>query len=123
MHAKDQALLEKIKEYFGAGKIYIPSTREAVNLEVRSLKDLLKIVKHFDRYPLMTQKLADLNLFKKALELINNKEHRSLEGLIKIVALKASMNRGLPEELKLAFPGVVSVTRPLVLNKKVTDPN
>ena len=52
-----------------------------------------------------------------------NKEHLTKDGLTKIVAIKASMNRGLSEELKLAFPDVVPVVRPLVENKKISDPN
>ena len=39
-----------------------------------------------------------------------------VEGLIKIVAIKASMNWGLSEELKKAFPNVVPVVRPLIKN-------
>ena len=33
------------------------------------------------------------------------------------------MNRGLSEKLKLAFPDVVAVERPLVENAKIPDPN
>ena len=38
------------------------------------------------------------------MELIERGEHLTLEGLRLIVALKASMNQGLSDELKLAFP-------------------
>lgn len=33
------------------------------------------------------------------------------------------MNKGLSCSLKAAFPNVVPVPRPLVLNKKIEDPN
>ena len=33
------------------------------------------------------------------------------------------MNLGLPEKLQLAFPDVVTVERPLVIDKKIQDPN
>lgn len=36
--------------------------------------------------------------------LIQNKEHLTIEGVNKIVAIKASMNLGLSDELKVAFP-------------------
>ena len=39
-------------------------------------------------------------------------EHLTLDGLNKIVAIKASMNRGLSEKLKFAFPDVVPAVRP-----------
>ena len=32
-----------------------------------------------------------------------NKEHLTIKGLHKIVAIKASMNKGLSDELKVAF--------------------
>ena len=51
------------------------------------------------------------------------KEHLTPEGLREIIAIKASMNLGLSEELKLAFPDVVPVVRPLVENPKILDPN
>ena len=71
----------------------------------------------------MTKKCSDLKLFIMVLEIMRRKEHLTQEGLIKIVAIKASMNRGLSEELKLAFPDVVPVVRPLVENPKIIDPN
>jgi len=39
------------------------------------------------------------------------------------VAIKASMNNGLPDELKSAFPGIIPVQRPKVLNCQIKDPN
>ena len=40
-----------------------------------------------------------------------------------IVAIKASMNYGLSDDLKAAFPNISPVHRPLVLDKKIKDPN
>ena len=69
-----------------------------------------------------SQKRADYILFLKVIELIESQEHLTLEGLMKILAIKASMNRGLSEKLKLAFPYIVPVVRPLVKNQKIKDP-
>lgn len=33
------------------------------------------------------------------------------------------MNRGLPEQLKLAFPSIVPAERPIVLNQQIPHPN
>ena len=41
----------------------------------------------------------------------------------KIVALKASINWGLLDELKVAFPKVKPAERPLVKFKEIKDPN
>lgn len=38
------------------------------------------------------------------------------------MSLKASMNLGLSEQLKTAFPNVTPEVRPLVVNKTITDP-
>ena len=105
------------------GKIYNYNTNNSINYQVYSQNDLLVLINHFDKYPLITQKLADYNLFKQAFELIQRKEHLTLEGLHKIVGIKTSINLGLSDSLKIAFPGVVPVVRPLVKNNKVIDPN
>lgn len=44
-------------------------------------------------------------------------QHLLTEGLQDIVNLRASINLGLSEDLKLAFPNTISVSRP-VLEKK-----
>jgi hypothetical protein len=84
---------------------------------------LAKVLDHFDKYPLITQKRADYELFVQAFNLIQNKEHLTEEGLRKIVAIKASLNLGLSEELKAAFPKILPVTRPSVLDYNIQDPN
>ena len=58
---------------------------------------------------------------------MRRKEHLTQEGLIKIIAIKASMNHavnhGLSGKLQLAFTSVVPVVIPIVKNLKVKDPN
>ena len=111
LHKKDLYLLESIKSYFCAG--HISKTRsESYQFRVDSIKDIQVIIDHFDRYPLISQKFGDYQLFKQAYVLWLNKEHLTLEGLRKIVAIKATMNNGLPEGLKSAFPDLIPVLRP-----------
>lgn len=86
-------------------------------------KDLAVLIDHFDNYPLITKKRADYELFKRALELINRQEHLTPEGLMKIVSIKASMNKGLSEDLQTAFPNVTPVSRPIVDVATIPDPN
>ena len=52
-------------------------------------------------------KRADYLLFKKAFNIINRKEHLMIEGLQSIINIRASMNWGLSNKLKAAFPNVV----------------
>lgn len=53
---------------------------------------------------------------------MNIKEHLTQEGLQKIVAIKASMNKDLSDELKEAFPNIIPVSRPLVVDQEIKDP-
>ena len=55
LHKKDLGLLEKLKEFFGVGKIIMRSDG-AVYYQISSLEDLLILIKHLDNYPLITHK-------------------------------------------------------------------
>jgi len=68
---------------------------------------------------LLTQKRADFELFKLAVELLSRKEHLTIEGLRKIVAIRASMNKGLTDTLKEAFPNIIPVQRPTIDYKTI----
>jgi len=62
-------------------------------------------------------------LFKQAYELVKQKDHLTPEGLQKIVNIRASMNKGLPEKLKNYFPNTIPVERLFVINQKIKNPN
>ena len=122
LHNKDFNLLYQIKDYFGVGTI---TKHGSTTLEyrVKSLKDLTVILSHFEKYPLISQKWSDFELFKLAISLLKNKEHLTEKGFNQILAIKSSMNKGLSEELQLVFPHISSVKRPLLLDRDVKDPN
>jgi hypothetical protein len=134
LHNKDLELLSQIQDYFpplppnplggwgGVGNIkkHGDTTMEYC---VKSSKDLSKIISHFDKYPLLTQKQADFELFKKAFKLFKNKEHLTGDGFKEILSIRATMNLGLPEELKIAFPNIIPALRPVVIAKNIKDPN
>lgn len=121
LHVKDIALLEKIQASLG-GVGSITTRDNQVSFKVY-YKDLAVLIDHFDNYPLITKKRADFELFKRVLGLINRQEHLTPEGLIKIVSIKASMNKGLSEDLKTAFPNVTPVSKPFVDVAIIPDPN
>ena len=56
-------------------------------------------------------KQADYILFKEIIILMLNKEHSTLEGIQKIVNIKASLNTGLAENLNKAFPNTIPSQR------------
>ena len=135
LHHRDKALLEQIKSYFGvapearsadggcyAGDIFKHS-KNAYQYRVTSTKDLINvIIPHFLKYPLITEKRADFELFKQVVYLIDQKKHLTPEGVLQILNIKATMNRGLSDTLKAAFPKINPVTRPVVEFKGISDP-
>ena len=122
LHKTDKPLLQEFKNFFKVGSISKQGS-QSIQFIVRSVKDLGVIIDNFDKYPLITEKLLNYKLFKQIFQLKLNKEHLTHEGLGKIVAIKATTNRGLSPELQLAFPEVVQMTIPLVNNKESYDPH
>jgi hypothetical protein len=61
-------------------------------------------------------------LFKSVVEMVNAKEHLTIEGIHKIVSNKASINRGLTDELKVAFPNTIPALKSLAVNTEIPHP-
>jgi hypothetical protein len=114
LHKKDLPLLTLIQKYFDNKGQDLKVTGDTVRLTISSIKDLEVVIKHFDAYPLITQKLADYLLFKQVYTIICNKEHLTLEGFKKVVAIKSVLNKGLSDKLKFEFNDIIPATRPLV---------
>jgi hypothetical protein len=87
------------------------------------LPDICVLIDHFDKYPLLTQKYADYLLFKSAYNILKKKEHLTIKGLYKLLAIKSVSNNGLPPVLQENFPDITSMDRPRVLDSKISDPN
>lgn len=122
LHKKDRAILESIQSTWGVGVLTEKKTRDVVTFTVSRLSDIKVVIAHFEKYPLITHKWADYQLLKRAFDIIESKEHLTMEGLKKLVAIKSSMNNGLSDELKKSFPNIIPVSRPLVLNEEIKDP-
>ena len=131
LHGRDMLLLNRIKSFFGVffflnwkfkkktGTIIINRKTGQANYTVKSVKDIHStIIPHFDKYPLLTQKYADFELFKTIVNLILQNQHLTEDGLIKILELRSSPNKGLSVELAKNFPSIKPVERPLV---KITE--
>lgn len=123
LHEKDAVLLESIRDTLGAGRIHKLGSNSLL-LRIEKIDDLQKIVDHFDEYPLLSAKAADFSLFREAFYIIKSKGHLTSEGLEKLVEIKASMNLGLSDKLKNAFPLVTPTPRPsLALDCVINNPN
>jgi hypothetical protein len=55
LHNKDYDLLCQVKDYFGSGSV-TKHGETTLQYTVKSIKDLDRIISHFDTYPLLSQK-------------------------------------------------------------------
>jgi hypothetical protein len=96
LHTKDLNLLCLLQQYLGGGigSIHLASNRDMVNYSIDLIKDLNNLITYLEKYPLLTQKAADFLLFKKAVELVNDKAHLTVESLNSIRKIKSGMNTG-----------------------------
>lgn len=123
LHIKDSDLLNKIKTFFGIGRVTFDIKNNSCTYRVHELDNIVKyILPHFNKYSLLSNKLADYLLLKKIVLLMyNDKSHLTKEGLQTILNLRASLNNGLRYELAQAFPLTVPVPRALVSEAKQID--
>jgi len=112
LHSKDLENLNLIQRFFGVGSVTLHG--DSAMYQVTKLNDLAYIIEHFNNYPLKTQKYADFLLFKIAYDIVKNKEHLTEVGLRKLISIRASINKGLSEKLKIAFSNITPTTRPKV---------
>nr|AMX22268.1 LAGLIDADG endonuclease [Cryphonectria parasitica] len=123
LHQKDLELLKSIKAYFGGTGSIVKADKGMYTLRISSLKDILTyIIPHFDKYPLITQKKADYLLFKDIVLMMEKGEHLKKEGLQSIVNIRATLNLGLSEVLKIAFPDTIPVVRFLISKQEIPHP-
>ncbi len=55
--------------------------------------------------------------------MMKNKEHLTREGILKIIAIRVSMNLGLSNVLKTSFPDIIPISRLVVTDNKIKNPN
>lgn len=121
IHIKDITILKSIRDTFGVGKVRKNSSSTAV-FRVDNIQELQVIVDHFDKYSLIGAKISDFLLFKQCYDLIKQKQHLTLEGLKKIVALKCNLNKGLTDSIVEAFPNIKPINRPHYNFTGIPDP-
>jgi hypothetical protein len=123
LHDRDRALLENVQLFFnGIGGID-KHGKSSSKYRVSSIKDISKIIDHFDKYPLLTQKRANYLLFKRAFKLVQRKEHLTPEGFRELLSIKAAINLGFSDTLKEAFPDIIPVEKPKVEDQIISDSN
>ena len=107
-HKRNLKLLNEIREYFKVGGIRYSKKDNNYKYEVRSVKDLTnKVIPHFEKYPLKSNKLADFLIFKEVCNLIITSKHLNKKYLEIIIRKSYKMNesgkRKYKEEELLKF--------------------
>nr|YP_009517192.1 LAGLIDADG homing endonuclease [Blastosporella zonata]AYE93089.1 LAGLIDADG homing endonuclease [Blastosporella zonata] len=93
-HIKDIELMNLFSKFFNCGTVYVRSnSSHRCDFVVQDINLLLSnIIPHFEIYPIFNLKYQDYICFKKALNIIKQKQHLTLEGLDFIKTLKLEMN-------------------------------
>ena len=91
-HQRDETVLHRIKDFFGFGTV-CKNHGDRKEFRVRGADKLNQIVSFFEKNPLQTKKQKDFKIFAEVIELMNNNEHLTKEGLKKIAILASKMNR------------------------------
>ena|SRR3989339_1582661 len=98
MREDELPLLEKVKDFWGCGKIYFQreyreNQRDNYRFEIFNY-DLLKrvVVPFFQRHSLESKRIKDFELFCQILDLAIAKAHHTKAGLRRIATLKSRMH-------------------------------
>ena len=91
-HKRNKTTLKKLQNFFGTGDVVVNhGTR--LELRIRKLSDLKKVVAFFEKQPLHTTKKSDFRIFAQIIAMMERREHLTHEGLAKIAKLAWKMNR------------------------------
>lgn len=121
LNYKDLDLLYQIKNFFNdKGSIY--TSKNSCIYQIRDILSITNtIIPHFNNYPLITQKYNDFILFRTIINIINVNKHLTNEGLLQIVSLKSSLNKGLSSNIKKHFPNIKMAERKVYVNNTIIN--
>ncbi len=86
-------VLDIIQKYLGCGYIRRDYADKTVKFEVRDHNDLMhKVIPHFEKFPFLSAKRKDFELFKKICGIIDRKNHLTKNGFVTIINTAYQMN-------------------------------
>ena len=92
-NAERAELLSRIREVWQCGSIRPDRSDKTLKFEVRNISDLVeKVLPHFQAYPLVSSKQADVSRFKRVCQLMREGRHLEREGFEEIVKVAMEMN-------------------------------
>jgi hypothetical protein len=107
-------MLQNINNFFNnIGRIYIKNSANTYHLTFSGVQNCLIIKHHFELFPLMTYKLVYFLVWCQILNILQKGEHKTMEGLLTIVSLKAQFKKGLSPLLKSSFLNLNSANLPI----------
>ena len=90
---KTKQVLFHLQKFFDCGFIRISRKDSCYRYEVRSLKDLVdKILPHLDQFPMLFEKEANYQIFKKICLSMHRNKHKNTKALEIIIEEAYSMN-------------------------------
>jgi len=98
---RDKKLILQIKKFFNFGNISYSKDGSFIKFTVTNFIDLGIIIKFFQKFPLLTSKRHNFNLFVLVYEMVGRKEHltTSVGGFMKAVAIINNINNPVKPEL------------------------
>ena len=92
-HQRDEQVLHKVQRFFGFGVVTV-NHGDRKEFRVRGLENLNKIIEFFKIYKFQTlTKQKSFEVFSEIIKMMNNKEHLSNDGRIKIANLISTVNK------------------------------
>ena len=86
-------VIDLIQQYFGCGYVRRDYSDKTVKFEIRDHHELIsKVIPFFERYPLLSRKQKDFELFAKICRMVYEDLHLTPQGLVEIVELAYQMN-------------------------------
>ena len=86
-------VLDLIQKYFGCGYIRRDFSDKTVKFEIRDHNQLMtKVIPHFEKFPFISRKQKDFELFKTICWKIDKAKHLTRNGFAEIVGLAYQMN-------------------------------
>jgi hypothetical protein len=86
-------VLKLFKNRFQCGSIRPDRSDKTLKYEVRNIEDLnSNIIPHFEKYPLISSKQKDFELFAEICKMMINKAHLTKEGLTSILTIASQIN-------------------------------
>jgi hypothetical protein len=106
-------VLLMFQQAFGCGAIRPDRSDKTIKYETRSISDIaLKIIPHFQEYPLLSGKKKEFESFAAIVQLLYDGKHLTPDGFAEVLVLASLLNAGsrkryAREEIGMADKGIV----------------